>query len=51
MLRELLIVNGVPSMTGQGDTSSFLGVSMKPVRVMVFQEDLERARKLLEDLG
>lgn len=50
MLRDLLIASGVPSMTGQGDTSSFLGVSLQPVRVMVFEEDLERAKQVLEEL-
>ena len=47
MLRDLLIDSGVPAMTGQGDTSSFLGVSLQPVRVMVFEEDLELALQLL----
>ena len=50
MLRDLLIDSGVPAMTGQGDTSSFLGVSLQPVRVMVFEEDLERALQVLEEL-
>ena len=51
MMRDLLIESGVPSMTGQGDTSSFMGVSLQPVRVMVFEEDLFRAREVLEDLN
>ncbi len=50
MLRDLLIASGVPAMTGQGDTSSFLGVSLQPVRVMVFEQDLERAKQVLEEL-
>ncbi len=50
MLRDLLIASGVPSMMGQGDTSSFLGVSLQPVRVMVFEEDVERAQQVLEEL-
>ncbi len=51
MLRDLLIEDGVPSMIGQGDTSSFMGISLNPVRVMVFEEDLERAQQVLAELG
>ena len=51
MLRDLLIEYGVPSMIGQGDTSSFMGISLNPVRVMVFEEDLERAQQVLAELG
>ena len=51
MLRDLLVESGVPSITGQGDTSSFMGVSLNPVRVMVFEEDLGRAREVLQGLA
>jgi hypothetical protein len=51
MLRDLLVESGVPSITGQGDTSSFMGVSLNPVRVMVFEEDLARAKEVLEELS
>ncbi len=51
MMRDLLIESDVPSMTGQGDTSSFMGVSLQPVRVMVFEEDLSRAWEVLEGLN
>ena len=50
MLRDLLIEDGIPSMIGQGDTSSFMGISLSPVRVMVFDEDLERAQEVLTEL-
>jgi hypothetical protein len=50
MLRDLLIESGVPSIMGQGDTSSFLGVSLQPVRVMVFEQDVERAKQVLDEL-
>ncbi|MDD9994985.1 MAG: DUF2007 domain-containing protein [Dehalococcoidia bacterium] len=51
MLRDLLIEDGIPSMIGQGDTSSFMGISLNPVRVMVFDEDLERAQQVLAELN
>lgn len=51
MLRDLLIESGVPSVTGPGDTASFMGVSLNPVRVMVFEEDVERAREVLGELS
>ena len=38
-------------MIGQGDTSSFMGISLNPVRVMVFDEDLERAQQVLAELN
>ena len=51
MLRDLLIEDGIPSMIGQGDTSSSMGISLSPVRVMVFDEDLERAQEVLTELA
>lgn len=51
MLRDLLVESGIPSMVGQGDFSSFMGVSMNPVRVLVFDHDLDSARQVLSELG
>ena len=50
MIRDVLVESGVPAMIGQGDTSSFMGISLNPVRVMVHGEDLERARRTLDEL-
>jgi hypothetical protein len=49
MWRGLLLEEGVPSHVDSGDRSSFLGVSAVPCRLMVAEEDLERAREVLEE--
>ena len=50
MIRDVLVESGVPAMIGQGDTSSFMGISLSPVRVMVHREDIERAQRTLDEL-
>ena len=51
MWRDLLLDEGVPAVVRSGDTSSFLGVSSYPCRVMVAENELERAKEIMEDLG
>ncbi|MDP6402367.1 MAG: DUF2007 domain-containing protein [SAR202 cluster bacterium] len=48
MWRELLNGEGVSAMVRPGDTSSFLGVSGYPCRVMVREHQLETGKELLE---
>ena len=48
MWRELLISGGVPANIRAGDTSTFLGVNNYPCRLQVRENDLDRARELLE---
>ena len=50
MWARLLQDNGVACMVRPGDTTSFLGVSANPCRLLVRAEDLDRARELLRDL-
>lgn len=49
MWQELLRNDGVPAMIRAGDTISFLGVSNAPCRLMVPEERLQEARRLLEE--
>jgi len=52
MWRELLNGEDVPAMVRQGDTSSFMGVSSYPCRLMVQENDVQRAKEVLrEHLG
>lgn len=50
MWARLLQENGVACIVRPGDTTSFLGVSANPCRLMVRERDLARARDLLRDL-
>ena len=45
--RDMLIESGMRAAVHPGDTSTFLGLSPKPCRVMVAEEDLESAREVL----
>lgn len=49
MWRDLLVAEGVPAAVGPGDTTSFLGVTLLPCRVIVADNELARAKELLED--
>ncbi len=49
MWQELLRGEGIPSVIRAGDTASYLGVSNAPCRLMVPQERLAEARRLLEE--
>jgi hypothetical protein len=49
MWRGLLLEEGVPAHVDSGDTSSFLGVSAIPCRLMVAEENVARAREVLEE--
>ena len=49
MWSELLRNEGVPAMVRAGDTASFMGVSSAPCRLMVPEERLAEARRLLEE--
>lgn len=52
MWSELLNRRGVPTLVRPGDTASFLGVSAYPCRILVDDEYLEEALRILrEDLG
>ena len=49
MWREMLVAEGVPATLRAGDTTSFLGVTLLPCRVLVAENELARAKELLED--
>ncbi len=52
MWSELLNRQGIPTLVRAGDTASFLGVSAYPCRILVDDEYLEEALRILrEDLG
>jgi hypothetical protein len=45
----MLVAEGVPATLRPGDTTSFLGVTLLPCRVLVADKELARAQELLED--
>jgi hypothetical protein len=49
MWRDLLVEDGIAALVRSGDTASYLGVSAYPCRVLVREDDRERAKKTLED--
>lgn len=49
MWSELLNQHGIPTLVRAGDTSSFLGVSAYPCRILVNDEYLDEARQFLKD--
>ncbi len=49
MWSELLNQHGIPTLVRAGDTSSFLGVSAYPCRILVDDEYLDEARRFLRD--
>ncbi len=49
MWSELLNRHGIPTLVRAGDTSSFLGVSAYPCRILVDDEYLDEARRFLKD--
>lgn len=49
MWRDLLIGEGVVAALQSGDTTSFLGVTLLPCRVVVAENELARAKEILED--
>ena len=49
MWSELLNQHGIPTLVRAGDTSSFLGVSAYPCRILVDDEYLDEARQFLRD--
>ena len=52
MWSELLRNEEIPAMVRAGDTTSFLGISNAPCRLMVLEGRLEEARRTLhEQLG
>ena len=52
MWRDALIERGVPAVIRAGDTTSFLGVSAYPCRLLVDEDSLEESRRILnEDMG
>ncbi len=52
MWRNVLAERGVPALIRAGDTSTFLGVTAYPCRLLVDEEHLTRARQILrEELG
>ncbi|OGO04148.1 MAG: hypothetical protein A2Y60_02930 [Chloroflexi bacterium RBG_13_54_9] len=48
MWRDLLIEEGIPAMIAPQDAVSFMGVSALPCRIMVPEEKLDEATKILE---
>ena len=48
MWRDLLTHEGVSVVIRSGDTSSFMGVSNYPCRIMVREGHYERAKELLD---
>ena len=48
MWRDLLRGDGLPVVIRAGDTSSFLGVTGHPCRIMVQEDSLAEAREKLE---
>ena len=49
--RDLLEDEGVNAIVRVADTSSFLGVSNMPVRLMVPEDQIEQARQVLSGHG
>jgi hypothetical protein len=49
MWRDTLVGEGVPAAVRPGDTTSFLGVTLLPCGVVVADNELERAKEILED--
>ena len=49
MWSDLLNRRGIPTLVRAGDTSSFLGVSAYPCRILVDDEYLDEARRFLKD--
>jgi len=50
MWREILTDKGIPAMLQPGDVSSFLGISARPVGLLVPAADAQRAREILGEL-
>ncbi len=50
MWREMLRQHGIPVVISPGDTSSFMGVSALPCRLMVAGGYLEQAQEILAGL-
>jgi hypothetical protein len=50
MWREMLRQHGIPVVISPGDTSSFMGVSPFPCRLMVAGGYLEQAQEILAGL-
>ncbi len=52
MWSDLLNRRGIPTLVRAGDTSSFLGVSAYPCRILVDEKRMDEALRILrEDLG
>ena len=51
MWRELLVEEGVAAVVRPGDVTTFLGVSAYPCRLLVPEDELERAREVMRDSG
>jgi hypothetical protein len=49
MWAVMLRNEGVPVMVRSGDTASFLGISAAPCRLLVLDDRVDDARRLLED--
>ena len=50
MWRDMLLEERVPAMVHQGDLAGFFPVSSQPCRIMVAEDELERAREVLKGL-
>jgi len=49
MWQALLREERIPAVVRSGDTASFLGVSAYPCRVMVQEDNLKRAKEILDE--
>ena len=48
--KDILVQEGIPAMISPADTTSFMGVSLFPCRLLVARDYLEKAREVLADL-
>ena len=49
MWQGLLVEEGFSAVIRPGDTASFLGVSAYPCRILVAEDQLERAKQVLQE--
>ena len=48
MWRQILVSEGISARVRAGDTASFMGVSNFPCRIMVHEDDQQRAKDVLD---
>ena len=50
ILKDILLQQGIPAMVNPGDTTSFMGVSAFPCRIMVGRDYRQKAEEILASL-